>query len=59
MLKSPKDPTISARQEYRTLLKRNYDLVLIENGYPLEPNYVIVDGIPVSYNIDEIRRLNL
>lgn len=56
---SPRDLSISARNEYRTIIKREYDLVLVENGYPLEPNYVLIDGLSSTVNASEIGRFNL
>lgn len=57
-LYSPRDENLSARDEYRILIKREFDLVLVENGYPLEPNYVLIDGVPVSFNEEEIKKIN-
>lgn len=59
VLINPRDPRCSAREDFRTNLKRKYDLVLVPNGYPLEPNYVLIQNIPKSVNLDDIRNLNL
>lgn len=59
LLESPKDYNLSAQQAYRSFITRDFDLVLIENGYPLEPNYVIIEGLPIDCDKIEIKRLNL
>lgn len=59
LLKSPKDHSLSAREDYRAcLLAKGYDLVLVENDCPLEPNFVIVEDLPEGVKPDELRRLN-
>lgn len=57
-MKSPKDQSLSAREQYRSVIARDFDLVLIENNCPLEPNYVIVEDLPESITADDIKRLN-
>ena len=59
LLKSPRDENLSASTTYREFLKRDFDLVLVENGYPLEPNYVIIDPITIKVDNRTVRDLNL
>ena len=55
---SPNDHEISAGAPYREQIKQNFDLVLVENGCYLEPNYVIVDGLPSDTDPVKVRDLN-
>ena len=59
VLKSPMDPSLSASQAYRSVLSGAFDLVLVENGYPLEPNYVIIEDIYQDINYLEVKTWNL
>jgi hypothetical protein len=59
VLKSPRDETISAREEYRNIIAREYDLVLVENGYPLEPNYVIIENVASNVNEEDMINFNV
>ncbi len=59
VLKSPKDLKYSARVDYRSILRRKFDLVLVENGYPLEPNFVVIQNISKDVDIEVIKNLNL
>ena len=67
MIKSSRDENLRASEEYKTHLSRAYDLVLVENGYPLEPNYVIVRDVCTDlteenllhFNVSRIANVNL
>ena len=59
MLKSTRDPSLQATEEYRTHLSRAFDLVLIENGYPLEPNYVIIQDVVTNLSEKNLLHLNV
>ena len=59
VLKSPMDPSLSASPAYRSVLSGAFDLVLVENGYPLEPNYVIIEDIYQDINYLDVKTWNL
>ena len=44
-MRNPQDESLSANKNYRAFISRDFDLVLVENNYPLEPNYVIIEDI--------------
>jgi hypothetical protein len=50
---------IYASQEYRTHLSRAFDLVLVENGYPLEPNFVIIQDVVTNLKDEDLLHLNV
>eukprot|EP00347_Sterkiella_histriomuscorum_P002189 403369123 len=59
VIKCPRDGGLSARPEFRQTLRKYFDLVLIQNGYPLEPNYVFIDSVPSHFIELDVKRLNL
>lgn len=59
VIKCPRDTGISSRPEFRNVVRKCYDLVLVQNGYPLEPNYVLIDSVSSSVIEYDIKRLNL
>ncbi len=48
---------MAAGKPYRNEISRKFDLVLIENGNFLEPNYVIIDGLPESIDENSVRKM--
>ena len=58
VLTSPNDNDIFASNPYRAHLKEKYDLVLVENGCFLEPNYIIIDNLESDIDPIKIRGLN-
>ena len=52
---SPADKSLAAGAPYRLQLSNSFDLVLVENNCFLEPNYVIIDGVPDAITIDQAR----
>ena len=59
IIKSSKDDSLSARDEYSGIMGRLFDLVLVQNGYPLEPNYVIIESVPSHFIELDVKVLNL
>jgi len=52
---SPLDQSLNPSKPYQDFIKRKFDLVLVENGCFIEPNYVIIEGISDSINESSIR----
>ena len=46
VLVNPLDKDVFAGTAYRQSIARRFDLVLVENGCFLEPNYVVIESLP-------------
>ena len=52
---SSNDQNLNPSKPYQDYIKRKFDLVLVENGCFIEPNYVIIEGVPETINESNLR----
>lgn len=55
---SPKDGDLTATVEYRRVIERKFDLVFVQQGQPLEPNFILILGVPRDADPREFARIN-
>ncbi|CDW89034.1 UNKNOWN [Stylonychia lemnae] len=58
VIKNPRDHLISARQEFREIMQARFSFVFVQHGYPLETNYVIIDGLSELVTENDIKKAN-